>query len=1071
MTLRLREPTVLPRGVRARENKEFNEIVKLPDESDSGSGQGLINIRDVRFNPATLTEISDVLDGDGQCVFDANYYIDMEAATRANVRKVKFEIYIKDPTRRLPAGTAIRVGTRAHINHQFQVSMGSRGNGVAGLALGPAAARMVQSLQSATCKTDRSSVQVLDRGLIKEFEVNTAVSDGTVQTMRNVERSLLLQPRRTVSNVNMAQAIGDTLATVSQVYAPLVAPIIEVKSTTAGSCELTSKALVGAATNLIDSRLGSDIRTKFLESNQALGQRALLGGLDPTAHLNMFYASGPTASGGSSTSPIRYGQFSTIQGEVDVSYRGRESDNSFRSIYDSAAQTKTTQRTPDFRGNADLEALYRKSVTISPSSAFQSQFSNIPIRQLTFRSTLRQFRSEFDIPFASLQPKSNQHMWIVVKLLDRDGKTFRERTFRIDIRQQLKGILTPVLPPTLKIISQREGHVELEIEQTDPLSTDITIYRMVARPGELAESTWTRVVDLRANTRRGAFKYIDTDIVANVSPNVVLYEARCSGLFGSICPTTTRTVQLGVKRITNLTGSKRQGVCNIVATQSGNKIEIRVSRIPAGVTRVFLRRQTINSSLRERDFRKQLVIRTQGIGDEYHEVRDSSGAFVFEDNSVINRQVYRYYAQFDWIDRERTNSVTEEFIEFRRVPDRPIISYLDEVESGIDALGRSFVSFDLGATFSDAGLEELNRILGETGVSTIFTDELKKDRSLISNLLLFQVTRRDTRSGESVVWPLVQEGRFVDNAETRASARGTTNPGIDTSLRAGAEYLYTARLHIVNPERFFKEALTRLPASTKQIITDTDPNFIRVSAAKFADNFAIQPGTIQSPTTLENEIKFSEEVQGAYTGLSYTTIVNVPVFRAAPRRVSAVRSTGGRPANVVKWQVEGSIETVYQFQVDVTLGRENTFPLRSVSPTISEDGYYEIRDELFAGEISPVTYSVSAIYADQSRSQPIRSNEIYVGSTVPVRILSDILKRQLTMTPRIDLSRLNQNTLDALQAERLGIDPLALGSLVDPNISDGTLQSQVEANRNTLNNPVRNAELIANNPLRKLRGF
>jgi len=68
---------------------------------------------------------------------------------------------------------------------------------------------------------------------------------------------------------------------------------------------------------------------------------------------------------------------------------------------------------------------------------------------------------------------------------------------------------------------------------------------MVARPDELGEATWTRVADLRANTRRGSFKYTDNLITANMQPNVVLYEVRCSGLFGSICPVTTRVVEAG----------------------------------------------------------------------------------------------------------------------------------------------------------------------------------------------------------------------------------------------------------------------------------------------------------------------------------------------------------------------------------------------------------------------------------------------------------------------------------------------------------------------------------------------
>jgi len=514
-------------------------------------------------------------------------------------------------------------------------------------------------------------------------------------------------------------------------------------------------------------------------------------------------------------------------------------------------------------------------------------------------------------------------------------------------------------------------------------------------------------------------------------------------------------------------------VCNIVATQVGNRIEVRVSRIPAGVTRVFLKKQLVNSALRERDFRRQLTVRAQNFGpdspSEYYDTAGSSGTYVFEDSDVVNRQFYRYFAQFDWLDRERTNSVTEEFIEFRRVPERPIVSYLENPTEGTDSLGRPFVSFELGANFADAGLEELNRILGDTGVSNLFVDELRKDRSLISNLLLFQVTRRNTGTGETVVWPLVQAGLFTDNEATRAGARGTTGAEVDASLRAGSQYLYTARLNIVNPERFFRQALTRIPASTRQVITDTDPNFVLVSAAKFAENFAVQPGTIQSPTTLERETRFSDEVQGAYTGISYDVIIDIPLRPAFPRSVRAVRARGVRPANVVRWEVEGSLDRTHTFEVSVTLDRDRTFPLMGVSPTVSEDGMYEIRDELFAREIVPVSYGVTAIYSDMSRSATVKSNELYSGTTLPISILDLAIRRQLTSVSGRDLSLIKPGSLESrqLQAE---IDPWVAGPLTDPS-SGVRLAEQVASNRNSSLSADRLENLKNNNPVRKRRGF
>ena len=1070
MTFRFKQPLILRTGVRAAEDLDFDNTFKVSTEVDEVDS--FISLRAPSYNPATLNEISDVLDGDGSFTFDINYCIDMESAARANIRKVRFDIYTRNPAIVLPVKPAARPGTRTYVNSKVFSTLGSRGTGVRGTGVGDIATKVDTSSSSATCNVDRSNLRELDRGLVKTFEVSTGVNDNIINKYQDSLRFISTSARAPIGQLTAAQmaaqAISTTLAPASQVYSVSATPSIKINTLSAGVCEQTVRGLSGDRPNSVDPRLAG--RESFQDSKQLLGQKVLFSRKDPTGHLNMFYSTGPSASGGSTREPIRYDGAGTVENEVEVSRAGVDADNLFQPTKVPGSQALTTQRAPNFRGSDVQEALYRKSTDISLRTTSGTQFLGTAIRQLNFRSSLKQFRAEFNVPLNSLRPKTNKYMWVTAKLIGRDGRTTREKTFRVDVRKQLKSHMTPLLPPSVRVLSQTEGSVALELEQRDPLATNITVYRMVARPDELGEATWTRVVELQANTRRGSIKFTDDSIKFNVVPNIVLYEARCSGLFGSICPTTTRIVENGAKRIVNLARTNKYGVCNIVASQVGNRIEIRVSRLPAGVTRVFLKKQLVNSSLKERDFRKQQTVRAQNYGpdspSEYYEVTNTDQTYVFEDNDLVNRQAYRYYAQFDWFDRERTNSVTEDYIEYRRVPERPIVSYLESPSTGVDSLGRAFVSFELGALFADAGLEELNRILGETGVSSVFVEELRKDRSNISNLLLYQVTRRNTRTGESVVWPLVQQGTFIDNNETRSVARGTSGPGTDASLRAGAQYLYTARLHIANPERFFREALTRIPASTQQLITDTDPNFIQVSARKFAENFAVQPGTVQSPTTLERESTFSEEVQGAYTGISYNAIIDIPARPAAPKSVRVLRSTGSRPANVIKWQVDGSIETVFTFEVNITIDRDRTFPLMGVSPTVSEDGQYEVRDGLFAKEIVPISYSVTAIYNDMSRSPVIKSNEINSAVTIPVSILNLALKKQIISTPGLDLSLINPNTLDSSQIDA-NIDPWVSSPLVDPNISGQALVSQTQATRNSLLSEDRINNLSNNNPSRR----
>ena len=1070
MTFRFKQPLILRTGVRAAEDLDFDNTFKVSTEVDEVDS--FISLHAPSYNPATLNEISDVLDGDGSFTFDINYCIDMESAARANIRKVRFDVYTRNPAIVLPVKSTARPGTRTYVNSKVFSTLGSRGTGVRGTGIGDIATKVDTSSSSATCNVDRSNLRELDRGLVKTFEVSTGVNDNIINKYQDSLRFISTSARAPMGQLTAAQmaalAISTTLAPASQVYSVSATPSIKISTLTAGVCEQTVRGLSGDRPNSVDPRLAG--RESFQDSKQLLGQKILFSRKDPTGHLNMFYSTGPSSSGGSTREPIRYDGAGTVKNEVEVSRAGVDADNQFQPTNVPGSQALTTQRTPNFRGSDVQEALYRKSTDISLRTTSGTQFLGTAIRQLNFRSSLKQFRAEFNVPLNSLRPKTNKYMWVTAKLIGRDGRTTREKTFRVDVRKQLKSHMTPLLPPSIRVLSQIEGSVALELEQRDPLATNITVYRMVARPDELGEATWIRVVDLQANTRRGSIKFTDDSIKFNVAPNIVLYETRCSGLFGSICPTTTRIVENGAKRIVNLTRTNKYGVCNIVAAQIGNRIEIRVSRLPAGVTRVFLKKQLVNSALKERDFRKQQTVRAQNYGpdspSEYYEVTNTDQTYVFEDNDLVNRQAYRYYTQFDWFDRERTNSVTEDYIEYRRVPERPIVSFLESPSAGVDSLGRAFVSFELGALFADAGLEELNRILGETGVSSVFVEELRKDRSNISNLLLYQVTRRNTRTGESVVWPLVQQGTFIDNNETRSAARGTSGPGTDASLRAGAQYLYTARLHIANPERFFREALTRIPASTQQLITDTDPNFIQVSARKFAENFAVQPGTVQSPTTLERESTFSEEVQGAYTGISYNAIIDIPSRPALPKSVRVLRSTGSRPANVIKWQVDGSIETVFTFEVNITIDRDRTFPLMGVSPTVSEDGQYEIRDGLFAKEIVPVSYSVTAIYNDMSRSPVIKSNEINSAVTIPISILNLALKKQIISTPGLDLSLINSNTLDARQIDA-NIDPWVSSPLVDPNISGQAIVSQTQATRNSLLSEDRINNLNNNNPSRR----
>ena len=45
-------------------------------------------------------------------------------------------------------------------------------------------------------------------------------------------------------------------------------------------------------------------------------------------------------------------------------------------------------------------------------------------------------------------------------------------------------------------------------------------------------------------------------------------------------------------------------------------------------------------------------------------------------------------------------------------------------------------------------------------------------------------------------------------------------------IQPGVDYVYKVKVYMVNPERFFSEAMMKMPAATRQLILNTDPNFV-----------------------------------------------------------------------------------------------------------------------------------------------------------------------------------------------------------------------------------------------------
>ena len=309
------------------------------------------------------------------------------------------------------------------------------------------------------------------------------------------------------------------------------------------------------------------------------------------------------------------------------------------------------------------------------------------------------------------------------------------------------------------------------------------------------------------------------------------------------------------------------------------------------------------------------------------------------------------------------------------------------------------------------------------------------------------MTRKNLATNTVVTFPLMKPGRFIDDKNARVAASAGSFKVQEASLNDGGEYLYRAQVLIINPERLFTEALTKIPASTKQVIVNTNPNFVQVSAARLAENFAIKPGNMPSPTTVEKGNSFSNDAENSFTGIEYVKKVNIPQLKAFPTNVVAKRNVEGLAKNVITWNIQGSKASIFKFLIYVTVGRDQTVQCAEVSPNLSEDGNFFYEDRVYTKEIVPVSYAVQVVYQNPlgSTSKAIKSNEIYTGTKIPVQILDLAVKKWIKRLPTTRIADLTKDAFESRLDKSYMEDPLYSSPLISN--SSGDLQNQINIDK------------------------
>lgn len=705
----------------------------------------------------------------------------------------------------------------------------------------------------------------------------------------------------------------------------------------------------------------------LLDSEAAILRRVLFSSrLDPTDYINWRYFSSSEDIGniGSGAVILDNSREFTNLNYISLSPKNRQ-------------QSLTQKNSDSFTKNSDINLLYQ-------SASESVGVPGPPLRRVLVESNLREYQVLFNIQMRDIDVMSLSTLYLRSEILDIDKNVRNSRSSTLNFSQQIQGHIAPANPASIKVSSQSSSGNTITVKQNDYLASTVVVNRMIINPNYPASrnSTWTQVAQIPLRVSDGSVSYIDTSGSSVIEPSIIIYEAVTSGASGIKCPVSKKVVCRGRRRNPgSISPNRSKTHCSIVAyqDQQNRRIVVKVSDIQVDISRLTLRRQLLSTSLRQNDSRYHDLVRTAS-GENSYRAGSNQSEYEFIDEDLQDRSIYRYYVEFDSTAGLRTESACDGIIEFRIPPSGKIESSIRSPQ--IPTPGNPRASFVLSARFGAQGLQDLNNMLTSQGIADLFKTDIKNDRSQISKLLMFEVSRKNTRTGDRIVWPVITPGQFIDDESTRA-AFGRSSEGIIP----GDTYVYTADLIMLDPESLFT-------SSTTGRVTADGLRTIQISAKKFAENFSISPGKMQSPTTFSRSLTSGLNPAAYFTGISHRLVVKSPKTLTPLLNVRAVRSSESRPANVIRWNLpdDNIKESIYCFRVDVITNRGTLTPLMTVSPSATADGVsYEVRDEINVNKLVPVQYVVSTIKSDMSRDTGVVTAEIANGSSYPVELLNSIL--------------------------------------------------------------------------------
>ena len=314
--------------------KTFDQVVTIPGTEETETSINFVSLTDLEIDVGRIQPGVGPLDVSGNTCYECTFMVDSESAILANVRKARLVFYLTQPANFAPAPVIIdSVGSITHHNASYARAATGRAD-----AAGTAYGHDVASRQGG------SSNNVISARIADAVEPNIVdPDDGRVY------------------QCDIPLGINDTMVTeyhlwVEQETAPAAParpsnpPLPSQRSVVQLTDTIRiSPDLGGNRTQIDNTRLQTSPRARanttseVSNTNSSNRLTVLTQGRDPTAHLNNFYAQGPTGGRGPRGRPINYSLHGVGRNQVRKTSQ-KVIASSYKSVASSGRQNKTTQR-------------------------------------------------------------------------------------------------------------------------------------------------------------------------------------------------------------------------------------------------------------------------------------------------------------------------------------------------------------------------------------------------------------------------------------------------------------------------------------------------------------------------------------------------------------------------------------------------------------------------------------------------------------------------------------------------------------------------------------------------------